>query len=527
MGLLTLPYGLVQTQALLEAAETATVRWQHTRWPALERVLRILRQEFREADHQALAAQERLVVSRAWAWVRACLDGPVPPNHPSTGLPRLQDALSDAVVAVGTSRLTRLQETVDVVTAGDHPLGVRVAEILTEVAFDAADQEPAPCALIVRGAALEGVSDWARDENLWVDVVTYRQARDRVPWRHAVLFGPPERYVASAWLTGRQAGASAGWLLGAPPAREMTVLTWSGHGRLNPAAYAPWQGGPVPEIEQLPSDEVADDLAVAPPQAFTPVPPPNFADEGLRTDKVWMAQFLYGGQQIVTFYHPTAGPRPAVVTTAEGRPHLEHLAVRSLLLGQGVLMRTSAAGRRDALDDATVDWLSRRGQEKSFAEARRLQHRLKAALRDALDRRGQWRVVDALVREGLRDDYAQTLSTRLLHPDAIAPLRWEYYASVCRTLGLGVRPEDFDTLCTYRTARQQAGLTLNDLLMAELPDNNEIEERLEEDGGLLIRHEKAGGLALLRLCAVARVSVSVPTSRLGVPLTQDGEPWQH
>lgn len=525
MGL-TLPAPLVHTATLLEAAAKPSVAWQHTRWPALEQVLRLLRTEFRESEHNALAAQERTVAVNAWAWVRACLDGPVPPSHLSTGVVDLRTALSEATEALATSRLARLRAAIDAVAAREHPLGERVADLVSEFALDAADDEPPPCALIVRGAALQGVREWAHEENLWVDVVTYRQARDRTPWRHALLFGPPERYVASAWLSGQRAAAAAGWLLSAPPARAVTVLTWTGHGRLRPEDYAPWRGAPAPRITTLPSDDVADDIVVPPATEFTPLPPPAFAEDEASTSSAWMAQFISGGQPVLAFFHPTVGPKPTTVLLGQPRPRLDHGHVRALAPGKVLLLRFSETGRRDALDDATAEWLTARDEGDLFAEARRLQHALKTALRDALLRRGRWGVVDTLVSHGVRDEYAQTLLARLLHPQAIAPLRWEDYARVCRAVGLPARAAEFDALAKYRTARQQAGLSLNALLTERLPDSDEITQRLDEDGGLVIRHERAGDAAVLRLCAIAPVTTCVPPSRLGIPLRKDGHPWQ-
>jgi hypothetical protein len=493
----------------------------------MERVLRVLRTSFKQTPENALTPRESDVAARAWDWVRACMDGPVPPAHPSTGLPALQAELDEAQQVLGGDRLDDLARAVTAAAGSENPMADDVAELITEVALEPGVDETVrnPCVLVVRGPGKTAVEAWVREENLSVDVRRYGQVRGAMPWHHAVLFGPPERYVTSAWLSAVEAAATAGWLVTAPPARAVTILSWSGHGRLNPDAYAPWQGAPPVTIREEIVEAPAEDPVPEPSDGFTPVEPPTFAAPARETEAetAHAVHLLVDGAPAFAYFHPTIGPKPAVVSFA---PEVTITRRTSAGVRPGMcLMFRTAATDRDALDDETRAWLAERHPAISTERAVHLQYQLKEAMIDRLDTVGSWRLVNDLCEQGLHGQYADTLPGRLLHWDFIAPQDEATYHRVCRALRLTPEPDAFRVLATFRTARQQAGLRLAARLTRHLERMDDLEDRLREAGSTVLTDEGIEGVALLVVRAVSTSPQAVPVSRLGALLNQNGRTW--
>ena len=522
MGVLELPPGLASTVALLDAASNPRVSSRRIRWEAMERVLRLLRGPFKESDANPMSVRESNVAALAWSWARTCMDGPVPPSHPSTGLARLLAEMDAAIEHVGSSRVSRLKEAINNVAASEHPAATAVQGIVeSSPAVD--DARPA-CALVVRGEGLSGVRDWAENAGLHVDVVTASEARRSAPWQSVVVFGPPDRYASSPWIAGAQAAATAGWLLTAPPAPVVTVLSWTGHRPLDKGGYQPWQGAPQATVTEADTVEVVeDDFLPESFDSFRPVAAPSFTQED---DKVaaFGLQFIADGSPVLGYFHPEVGPKPTVVTFEDGHAVVTRTGLRSIRPGRCLLFRTSIAGK-DALDRATVEWLSEHRKGFNIGAAERLRQDLKTATREKRDSLGSHALVEVLRGEGLDRSYAQTLPTRMLHPDFIAPQHQDTYLRVCRALGLQPETNGFTLLRTLRTARRQAGLALSAKIAARLDLLPDLPDALRDEGAVMLHDSGLEGVALLVVRSVGTEPVDVPTWRLGMALDEGGHTW--
>lgn len=518
MGLL-IGSPLAGTIALLDAATDPKISSRRLRWEAMERVIRILRGSFKESDGTALAEREVRVAQAAWTWVRVCMDGPVPPDHASTGIQGFLDEARDAVEALQSRRVASLIESVNRVATSDHAAAEEVAQLVS-----ASTEEGLRVVLIVRGEGGSAVREWVAVQGLRVDVVTGSEARRSAPWDHAFVFGPPERYSSSPWLSGPQAAATAGWLVSAPPAPRMTMMSWTGHRPLTKSGYEPWKGAPALGVVEENAIEVVEDYFL--PESldeFRPVSAPKFSDEDDLIDALGL-QFHAEGSSVLAYFHPDIGPRPTIVTFEDGHAALTRVNLQRVESGRCLLFRTSIAGR-DALDRATAEWLAENRRRFPTAEAERLRSELKDATRRARAALGARGLVERFRSEGIDRDYAANLSRGILQPDFIAPLRQDTYLRVCRALELRPGQNAFSLLKTLRVARQQAGMRLAARTSERLSEIPDIADALRDHGAIVLRDAGLEGVALLIVRSVDDTPTRVPESRLGTALTKDGVTW--
>ncbi len=524
MGVLSLPHDLAVTVAMLDASSDPKVTSRRIRWESMERVLRLLRGSFKESDTNALAVRELDIARFAWTWARVCMDGPVPPAHACTGIARLREELDEGIAALGTSRLIRLTQAVEQVAAGTHPAADTVAALVNATQGDVASVHEHPCVLIVRGEGREGVRDWCDSLGLDADVATVSQARRAMPWRHAIVFGPPDRYTSSPWVAGSQASATAGWLLTAPSAPTVTVLSWTGHRPLDKSGYQPWQGAPQSTVTESSTVEVVeDDFLPDSLDTFRPVAAPTFNHDEEMVNAFGL-QFLVEGTTVLGYFHPEVGPKPAIVTFEDNHAVVTRSPLRVVREGRCLLFRTTVAGK-DALDRATVEWLAEHKRGFSTESAEALRQELKDAMRKQRAEIGSHQVIEQLRGQGLDRAYAQSLPSRILHPDFIAPQREETYVRVCRVLALHPANNAFALLRTLRTARRQAGLLLSTRIAERLDTIPDIPDMLRDSGAVLLSEPGVEGVALMVVRAIATEAVPVPAWRLGMALTQDGQTW--
>ena len=530
MGILTLskplPEELLTTVSLLTIAADPTLSVHQLRWPAMERVLKLLHRSFAGSETDPLANREIELAARARAWARVCLDGPVAPSHISTGVVELQQELVAADAELGSERVSALRAAVEQTISTEHPAAEAVAELISIIDMDLSDSEDGRpnCALIVRGDGAMAVRDWVRAENLCADVVTLSQAKVAMPWKHAIMFGPPERYVASAWLRGAQASATASWLLLAPAAAAVTVFTWAGHQRVSVSNYAPWQGAPTASIryetEQLATvDLVPDDY----PEVLLAREPSFERDSGERVD-AYRVQFQHDGRTLLSYFSTKFGSMPLTVSDDDGLV-LVSVSITTVKFGDCILFKTSVAGL-DALEATTAEWFLKHQDEAAHRLAIRQQSKLKDWMTNRISAVGQRQVVGDLIAHGVDAQYAQMLPPRLLHKEFIAPQYYSVYEKLCRALAVSPVPAEFALLKTLRTARRQAGLMLSRRIASRLEEIPELAAHLRDSGGLVLTSEGVQGVALMVVRNVGLEPVAVPASRLGTLINEDGRSWQ-
>ena len=453
------------------------------------------------------------------------MDGPVAPNHACTGHARLLQNMDQAIHVLEHDRsgkVSRLKQAVESVAAYPHPAGPFLAEFIRE--SDSSLAERVSTVLIVRGEGRDGVLDWAAESKLSVEVATVSEARVARPWDRAFLFGPPDRYVTSPWLTGPRASAVAGWLVSSPPARRMILVSWNGHRAMKSQGYEAWTGAPQPSSGiGVNDDSAVDDFLPEFLDNFFPVSAPSFASEE-ETANATEFQFSAAGRNLFAYFHPEVGTKLSLVSFDDDQVLLTRSRLTSVRPGRCFLFRVSNADRV-ALDTATADWLRRHRKAFPAHKAQQLKNDLKDAFRETRRTIGQPALLNLFANEGLAMSYARSLAVRITDPDFIAPLREADYFGVCRAVGLIPTREAFALLKDLRTARRQAGLELSRRIAEELKSIPDLPDALRDNGLVALNTPGLEGIVLIVVRSIGTDLVNVPVSRLGTLLTQAGQTW--
>lgn len=515
------------TVALLDVSARSQVLTRRIRWESMARVLQLLRRSFKETPESPFSEREVEVARYAWTWANLCMDGPVPPSHPTTGITQLLKLIKEADAELNLPKLKRLQEALVQVMGGSHPAADAITTMITAHTFDASFEfDSQPHVFVLRGDGLSGVQEWCGELGLPVDVVTMSQARKSPPWPGlAFIFGPPERYTSSAWVQGPEAAVTAGWLLTAPPAPSMRVISWTGHRPLSKDGYQPWLGAPNPAVESGEPDLlVEDDFLPESLDTFNPIAAPRFAADEDETATAYGLQFRANGETVLAYFNPDIGPKPTTVTFSDDEVLVTQVTLRSIRLGNCVILRTSSAGK-DALETATREWFKEERAGSTPDAAIRHQQQLKNALRDYLATHSRAELLAALESEGVPRDYSRSLASRALHPDFIAPQREGTYERLCRAIKLDKPKEAFRHLKNLRTGRRQAGLRLSTRIAERLEEMQDLADSLRDNGAVLLTHTGVEGVALLVVRSISIDPVEVPMWRLGQALTKEGQAW--
>ncbi|MCG3771101.1 MAG: hypothetical protein JW384_02281 [Nitrosomonadaceae bacterium] len=528
MGVLEVSSSLQSTLQLLDAASNPRVSSRRIRWEAMERVLRVLRTSFKESDANVLAARELECAARAWAWARVCMDGPVDPAHSTTGIRQLRREVDSAALVLGNPRLKALKEAINRVTDLPHPAALILNEMIHAAGAEVkvGERTRQLDVLIVRGEGLVAVQEWLLESGLPADVVTANRARALPPWQGAYIFGPPERYFSSSWLIGKKAANTGGWLLSAPPAPIVHVLSWTGHRPLIKDSYQPWSGAPSSAIkESINVDIIEDEFLPEVSDSFLAVRVPVFNDqESDESVQAYGLQFQTEGVIVLSYFNSEVGPKSIGVTFEDGHAHVTDLPLKSVWLGACLLFRTSVAGR-DALDQQTEKWFAERNKSTQHIQALGLQEEFKSAMAAKIREVGVRNVVAELRLQGLEETYVHNLPARVLHKDFIAPQHSTKYLAVCRVVGLQPPANAFQLLTGLRTGRRQAGHVLSSRISERLEQMEDLGEQLREAGSVVLRDPGLEGVVLLVVRDIAAAPAEVPISRLGIVLTSEGHLW--
>ena len=518
---------LEMTVALLDTCSRARVATRRIRWESMALVLQILRKSFRETLEAPLSEREVEIARHAWKWASVCMDGPVPPGHPSTGIARLLLLIREADEVLGLPKLRRLHDALTQVTNGPHPGAEVVIGALGRLQETTEFlQSQFPDVLVLRGDGLVAVTEWRDSLDLPADVVSMSFARQTHPWPGSVfIFGPPERYTSSNWIQGPEAAATAGWLLTAPPAPTVQVISWTGHRPLVKDGYQPWLGAPNPEFQSTePELIIEDDFLPESIDSFTPVVAPRFAVEGDETEPAFGLQFNTDGETVLAYFSHDVGPKPTTVTFSEDEVLVTPVPLRTVRVGNCILLRTSSAGK-DALDEVTREWFREQRSGSTPDSAIGHQQQLKNAIRAFIAEHSRVDLVTAMEAEGVSRDYSRSFMVRALHPDFIAPQMESVYDQICRAIALKPSKEAFRQLKNLRTGRRQAGLLLSARVVGRLETMNDLPDRLRDNGAIMLNETGVEGVVLLVVRAISSDSTEVPAWRLGHALMSDGHTW--
>jgi len=218
------------------AAGSVDIECHVLAWPTMRDAVRLLRELRRAADTGVSRSLEDILVV-AGAWARIMSATPLAPADPAAATAELAEAVrSHDATALDSrlhSQLARLAGLLDAIGDETHPAAACLEEVISRYGR-AAPSDPPAVYVAADADHAPLIEAWLNAEELDADVRPVTNLRD-APIRDAlVLLGPPARYLVSAWCSPAFAGRLGGWLLSAPPAPHVHIVTWPGHLRLDP-----------------------------------------------------------------------------------------------------------------------------------------------------------------------------------------------------------------------------------------------------------------------------------------------------
>ncbi len=484
-----------------QAAAAVDVECHMLVWPAMRDTIRVLRDLRRAAEAGVSRDFEDLLVA-AWRWSRLLTGTPLAPGAEPVATAELATALrrhdETGLDTSAHAPLDRLAGLLDTLSAQPHPGAACLEEVISRYGRARPDDPPAvyvaadiDCAGLIRA--------WLAGEELDADVRSVTDLRD-APVRDAlVLLGPPARYLLSAWCSPAHAGRLAGWLLSAPPAAHVHVVTWPGHLRLDPDTVSVFPTTPPPPICVTRPDggpcgpggsggEGAgggDEPVWLPPAAVDARVTPA-ASWVVDRDPVAAVAFRLAGDHVV--FYPAEpgddadpGPTPDVVTWDGAVVYLTDAQPNQVQVGTVLLFRPERS--------ATDTELHRRAEALLAAKcgpgAPAAAHAAKSELKSALAAADVDAVHTVLSRELNRNyRYARHILMCVPDPGYIAPERPGAYQALRTALGLGPDPDgQADRLLReLRAACRRAGVEIAAELIVTLRSTTPWQADLEASG---------------------------------------------
>lgn len=527
---------LARNLELLDLSERCEIFSGALTWTEMREFVQLFTKLAKSPDAQLSLAEER-ALTQCRTWLRMQSDLPVWTDGVE---PTTADLIESLERAIGVDsryvdQFRRLKELLEIMTAQPHPASSFLLDWLSgEQIIDFPEGHrnfgtPA-IALVVRYESnVLAVQNWIDTENLFAQVVTYAQLKHADPFQTLVLFGPPSRYESSFWSRKPDSDFRGQWLLTAPPARKVIVLSWASHSRLDQALLGPWEGAKTPVIEELegldePEEVITPDFLNIVPKVQTS----QFTfehDEQHSLVQGKKFQLMGDDQGVWVVYKESFHPKPRVLSADFSRIFL-HGAPEALTVGTHLVFRATAAEREELLNTSRIWWCSKY-PENAFEQAEALREQLKKDVGSFLTEYGVEEFKSRCRSAGLEKDYVRQLHDRIRSTEYVAPREQENYLAINRAVEHEAPRNAFQLLSQLRTARQQAGnIILNNLLekLQRFASEGKLES-LREYGSTELIDEHLGMLFLTTVVRVESERETLPSSRLGHPLNSKGELW--
>lgn len=503
------------------AASHVTIEHHRLEWPTFARALRALR-GLRDAT-SAVGATFDLdeLLAELWNWSYKLTGSPVSPTDAGTGAMgiRIRTHLTSGRDTRHAAALEEVASLLDVLAVEEHPAAPVLEDVISRYGAEPGDPPAVYIAARHDGAAL--MERWLKTEELDAEVRTVTQLKTADVRQALVLLGSPSRFYLSTWCPLSTAARVGGWLLAAPPAEQVHVITWPGHPPLEAARAA-----------LLPSTTARPVVVTVTSRAATPAAPE------VQTEPVWLpplpvdeeipaaswamdkepvsATGLRLAGDAVSFFHQELGPRPQAVTWDVGAVDVADVAARTVRPGQVLLFRPDRSATDDELHRRAGALLAEKYGPEAPNKALAAKQELKDALRTTLRTKTHQQLVYEL-RSKLNDEqYARHILNRLPDPDYIAPEKAGAYPALRRVLGLYGNDDQYRWVRALRGALRRAGHEVTNELVDVLTSTTTWQATVEATGVATIAGgEEVGCLELRVVTAVDPAQKKVGRSRLG------------
>lgn len=502
------------------AGGPAGVELHELAWASMHAAVGLVR-DLRRAAADGVSRQLEDVIATAAAWCRRLAGAPLAPQHPGLQSAELAASFRGHVASEldpgQRSRLERLAGLVEEVRGQPHPASVCLEAVLSRYGRNQ-PHDPPPVYIAAEADQTALVATWLAEEELDAEVRPVGGLRD-APVREAlVLLGPPTRYLASPWCPPAQAARRGGWLITAPPARHVHVLTWPGHPRFdgNGAAIFPMTA-PVSITVERRGDQTA--APGAEPVWIAPAP----VEQRITVTTSWardrdpvQAIGIRLAGDAVAFYDAAGEHRPEVVTWDTASVQLLDTDIRRLTVGTALLFRPARSAADGELHSRADELLATKYGPMTLRAAQEAKQELKDAYARSV--RTDEELIASLTSKLNDRQYARHIVHWLPDTGYIAPEKPGAYEAARASLLL---PPDTDgrkygLLRALRGACRRAGIEITRDLIEVLRSTKGWQADVEADGMALVSAgERFGQLDLRIVTAVDLNRRPMGRSRLG------------
>lgn len=516
-----MPGLLTEVSARYEAAAHAQVEVHDLAWPTMRELVTVL-SDLRRAAEAGVSRRLEELIDRAAQFHRLLTSTPL---SPVAALPSTADLAEEfrahrvsAIDSHLSSQLRRAAELIDAVGASSHPAAGCLEDVLSRYGRLRPEDPPAVYIAVRRADEVTLVRAWLRDVELDAEVKTFTELR-YAPVRDAVvLLGPPAWYGVSAWCSLADAALVTGWLVTAPPARHVHIVTWPGHPRFDGdgSVLFPTTAAPAVTFSRRDGEAPApeDHVAWLPPE---PVAMTVRVDASWRhdSDPVDAVAVQLTRQQFVLFSDEEDTPKAHVVTWESAGVDITVAELSSLSVGQALLFRPHRSADEELYRRADERLVEKCGHDAP-AKAAAVHAALKAAYEASPTSDEQ--LVDELTSKLNNRTYARHIVASLPRSDYIAPERAGAY-DVLRVV-LRMSPDasntDYRMLAALRSARRRAGLDITRDLVGLLRQSDDWQGAVETEGHASITlGDGLGRLEMRVVTAVSDEAQPVGRNRLG------------
>ncbi|MHB1890707.1 MAG: hypothetical protein ACYCUF_07485 [Acidimicrobiales bacterium] len=515
-------------------AAAAQVAVEHHRlgWPTLYDIVVRLRALRRARQAGISSALDRLLED-AYTWLRILTAMPTSPAAPHLGTVDL--AASFAAHATGGldsqvgAHLQTLAELLGRIPNEAHPAAGCLEELISRYGREYPDSPPAVY-LASDHAHSDALAGWLAAEELDAEVATITDLRTAPVRDTLVLLGPPARYLVSSWCPPERAAQLSRWVLTCPPAVEVHIVTWPGHGGLETDVRT-FPTSTPPRVQ-----EVAIPAGGAPSREPVWLPPLP-VNERVPPRASWVAdrdpveaRGVRLADDAIAFFPIEGRPHPEVVTWEGGTVQVSPTTPAGLAVGDALLFRPARSASDDELHRRADARLVDRYGPDVPAAAHAAKQELKAAL-EAKPRRQDPALLSHLTALLGDPGYARHVLHRLPDPEYIGPEKPGAYTALRRVLGL---PDDAgrekETLLrSLRAACRAAGVEITAELVEVLHSTDGWQADVDATGcSTLNAGPLLGQLEIRAVAAIDPTPLRIGRSRLGrlVPPTAPGTPGE-
>ena len=504
--------------ARYRAAAQVTVEHHRLDWPTLYGIVSAL-QALRGAGQNGVSEALESLLNVAGGWLRTITATPAAPSEPDLGTMHLSaDFAKHAERGLDSNvdgRLEVLAELLGRISDEAHPAASCLEGVISRYGREN-HESPAAVYLASDHAHVKDLAAWLAAEELDAEVATITALRG-APVREAlILLGPPARYLTSSWCPPERAAQLTRWVFTCPPAAQVHILTWPGHGRLDIDVRTFPTSAP-PRVQEI--------VPAGGSPSWEPVwLPPLPVDQRVTPRASWTvdrdpvdARGVRLADDAIAFFPLDGRPHPEIVSWEAGIVQLSPTTPANLNVGDTLLFRPARSSAQDELHRRANTRLAGRCGLAAPAAAHAAKQELKAAL--AAKPRNQKPALLSHLTALLGDPgYARHVLHTLPDPDYIGPEKPGAYASLRTVLGL---PEDSGRekealLRSLRAAFRAAGMEITTELVELLRTTDGWQADIDASGCATV---SAGPLlGQLEIRAVAAIDPTirrVGRSRLG------------